>query len=336
MRKKKKKKRCVALAIMAGMICAHFLFIKWKNVVGLYYSDNGALSRNGERTPDQTRDYVLDNHTNHDETQTMQHNEQSDNYQSIIRENIPPARSQSIINKTENAAEVKMLESEQKASNSLNVKDKVHESVRFSDISDVPDVHVTGANCHQLFQNRSLANNALKNYNPYPFSALDLSNFTCDKFIKQRRYPKYPISPTEADFPIAYSILLHRNSSMAERLLRAIYQPQNVYCLHLDLKASITDHRAIAAVASCLPNVLLASETVSVTWGKMSLVEAEMACLRTLWNYGKTWKYYINLAGEEFPLKTNGEIVKMLQGFNGTNAVHGSVEWYVIMSFHSL
>ena len=36
------------------------------------------------------------------------------------------------------------------------------------------------------------------------------------------------------EFPIAFSILYYKDLVQVERLLRAIYRPNNVYCLHMD------------------------------------------------------------------------------------------------------
>lgn len=41
-----------------------------------------------------------------------------------------------------------------------------------------------------------------------------------------------------------------------------------------------------------------------------------------LWKF-KSWKYFINLSGMEFPLKTNGDLVKILKAYNGTNELEG-------------
>ena len=38
------------------------------------------------------------------------------------------------------------------------------------------------------------------------------------------------------------------------------------------------------------------------------------------------WKYHINLAGQEFPLKTNLELVRILKAFNGSNLIQGSTD----------
>ncbi len=38
------------------------------------------------------------------------------------------------------------------------------------------------------------------------------------------------------------------------------------------------------------------------------------------------WKYYINLTGQEWPLKTNLELVRILKAVNGSNLIVGSAK----------
>nr|KAG5699098.1 hypothetical protein BaRGS_017781 [Batillaria attramentaria] len=103
-------------------------------------------------------------------------------------------------------------------------------------------------------------------------------------------------------------------------LLSAIYRPQNVYCVHVDKKAQKSFRFAMEAIADCFPNVFLASRSVDVRWGKFSVLKPELVCMQDLWNYTH-WKYFINLTGQEFPLKTNYELVKILTAYNGANDV---------------
>ena len=56
----------------------------------------------------------------------------------------------------------------------------------------------------------------------------------CSQFVRKRGYITVSLSKEEDDFPIAYSLLVYKDLEMVERLLRAIYRPQNYYCLHID------------------------------------------------------------------------------------------------------
>ena len=80
------------------------------------------------------------------------------------------------------------------------------------------------------------------------------------------------------------------------------------------------------SLVKCLPNnVFLASNPVDVKWGNFSLLRAELSCMRDLLARSGTWKYLINLTGEEFPLVTNLELVTILKRLGGRNIVDGMI-----------
>lgn len=108
-------------------------------------------------------------------------------------------------------------------------------------------------------------------------------------------------------------------------LLRAIYRPQNYYCIHVDSKSDPQFREVITTITYCLNNVFLSSRSVDVKWGTFTVLEPELICMEDLWKY-KAWKYFINLTGQEFPLKTNLEIVRILTAYRGANDVSASVK----------
>ncbi|ESO84451.1 hypothetical protein LOTGIDRAFT_179636 [Lottia gigantea] len=124
----------------------------------------------------------------------------------------------------------------------------------------------------------------------------------------------------EAKFPLAFSIMMYKDANQVEELLRAIYRPHNYYCIHVDAKADLGVHHAIQNITRCLKNVQMASRSIKVVWGKFSVLESELICMRDLLSYSD-WKYFINLTGQEYPLKTNSQIVKILKLFHGANSV---------------
>ena len=73
-----------------------------------------------------------------------------------------------------------------------------------------------------------------------------------------------------------------------------------------------------------MKNVFVAKPPIDVTWGGISVVNAELLCMRELLDFSKHWRYFINLVGRDFPLRTNYELVKMLQAYNGANDVAGT------------
>ena len=129
----------------------------------------------------------------------------------------------------------------------------------------------------------------------------------------------------ERDFPLAFSINIYKHVEQFERLLRAIYRPQNLYCIHIDKKSPDIFYRAVEAVAACFPNIFLASERINMIWGDFTILESILLCSKDLLSHEKPWKYVINLTGQEFPLRTNNEIVDILHKMNGFSAVPGGL-----------
>ncbi|XP_053277806.1 beta-1,3-galactosyl-O-glycosyl-glycoprotein beta-1,6-N-acetylglucosaminyltransferase-like isoform X2 [Pleuronectes platessa] len=138
----------------------------------------------------------------------------------------------------------------------------------------------------------------------------------CSAFKLRRKYLTSPLSQEEEDFPLAYSMV-----QSFERLLRAIYAPQNIYCVHVDKKAKSSVLNAIWAITDCFPNIFLVSHPVDVVYAAWPRVQADLNCLADLYNSSTQWKYVINLCGQDFPLKTNLEIVRTLRSLRGGNSL---------------
>ncbi len=149
------------------------------------------------------------------------------------------------------------------------------------------------------------------------------SSRNCDDLLQRGAYLRHKVTQEETDFPIAFSILMYEQVHQVDRLLQTIYRPQNVYCIHIDAAANPSTHNAINALTSCLPNVFMASKLIKVEYGMFTVLEAEMSCVSDLWAHTIKWKYFINLTGREFPLRTNWELVHILKAYNGANDVLG-------------
>ncbi|XP_041480361.1 beta-1,3-galactosyl-O-glycosyl-glycoprotein beta-1,6-N-acetylglucosaminyltransferase 4-like [Lytechinus variegatus] len=143
----------------------------------------------------------------------------------------------------------------------------------------------------------------------------------CDFFKEQRQYPRIAASREEEQYPLAFVIVVHRNAAQVEKLLRALYQPQNVYAIHPDAKSSPDFLKAIQKLASCFDNVFVCSTLEDVQYGRHSRLMADINCMRDLIKREVQWKYLINQCGEAFPLKTNLEMVRQLKSYNGLNDV---------------
>lgn len=187
-------------------------------------------------------------------------------------------------------------------------------------------------NCRQLFDGNAtehrLAMERMKNLPLKQIQPNVYLNKTrhCVKYINETGYISSSLTEEEENFPIGYSILVFKDIQQVETLLRSIYRPQNIYCIHCDKKASADFKEALQSIIRCFDNVFMSSKSYDVVWGTISVLLPEITCMGDLWKYNKKWKYFINLTGQEFPLRTNYELVKILKIYNGSNDIEGTVK----------
>ncbi|CAN9504336.1 unnamed protein product [Ophioblennius macclurei] len=155
----------------------------------------------------------------------------------------------------------------------------------------------------------------------YTDESLAKATSNCPLFLKVRGYDKTCHSEEEEHFPLAFSMVVHKYAWSVERLLRVLYAPHNIYCIHYDQKSSPQFISAIEGLARCLPNVFIASKIESVYYASFSRLKADLNCLSDLLSSEVKWKYVINLCGQDFPLRSNIELVSELSKLNGTNMV---------------
>lgn len=111
---------------------------------------------------------------------------------------------------------------------------------------------------------------------------------------------------------IAYFILAHRYPNQFKRLFKAIYAPKNHYIVHVDKRAGKALLKEIRNFLSGFSNThLLKSQ--SVVWGGYSMVEAELRGMKKLLKLSSKWNFFINLSGQDFPLKPQSIIDNFLK-----------------------
>jgi len=159
-------------------------------------------------------------------------------------------------------------------------------------------------------------------WTPVSIEAIIKETNDCAAF-RHRRGFRDVVDPESADFPIAYNILTHSNANQLVRLLRAIYRPHNVICIHVDAKASDSYRAAVEALGRCFGNIRLASRMETIVWAGYSRLQADINCMKDHVEAGGDWKYLINTAALAFPLRTVEETARILRAYNGANDVEG-------------
>lgn len=119
---------------------------------------------------------------------------------------------------------------------------------------------------------------------------------------------------------IAYFILVHRFPEQFKRLFKAIYHPENCYLIHLDKKTDAAIYKDIEIFLSNFPRTYIL-ESENVVWGGYSMVQAELNGMKYLLNLNVSWDFFINLSGQDYPLKSQKIIRAYLTKNKGNNFI---------------
>lgn len=130
-----------------------------------------------------------------------------------------------------------------------------------------------------------------------------------------------PSTPTKVKQPtIAYFILVHRFPKQFERLFKAIYDPENHYLIHIDLKSEKHVHTDVKKFLDGYANAYL-MKSEKVVWGGYSMVQSELNGMQYLISKNIKWDFFINLSGQDFPLQSPESIRAFLGKNKGKNFI---------------
>lgn len=105
---------------------------------------------------------------------------------------------------------------------------------------------------------------------------------------------------------LAYFILAHKNAHQVARLLKAIYRPEHVFILHFDRRADESLHELGRTLTKAYGNVaVLRSRTI--LWGGYEMAAVQIEAMATALRLNSKWHHFINLTGQDFPLKPTAE-----------------------------
>ncbi|XP_029772165.1 beta-1,3-galactosyl-O-glycosyl-glycoprotein beta-1,6-N-acetylglucosaminyltransferase 7-like [Suricata suricatta] len=135
----------------------------------------------------------------------------------------------------------------------------------------------------------------------------------CSRVSRKARFITGPLSAEEANFSLAYIVTTPEDLDVFVRLLRAIYMPQNVYCIQVDKKAPKKYTSAVQTLANCFENIFISSKGGRVTRTGFTRLQADVTCMKDLVRSRFQWNYVINLCGHDFPIKTNKEIIRYIR-----------------------
>jgi Core-2/I-Branching enzyme len=117
---------------------------------------------------------------------------------------------------------------------------------------------------------------------------------------------------------IAYFIMAHHKPRQLRWLMEAIYNPHDMFLLHVDLKSRLgikADRAGVWEMAKRLadgrPNVRVLHSRLT-NWGGWSLSKLQLDAIDTALAMSPDWTHFINLSGQCYPLKPAEEIRRFL------------------------
>lgn len=121
-----------------------------------------------------------------------------------------------------------------------------------------------------------------------------------------------------ASVRIAYFIMVHNEPEQFIRLFKKIYARDQFYLIHIDRKANEDVTEMIQGFLVHYPNAFIL-ESMNITSGGFNMVQIELNAMEFLLNVSTEWEYFINLSGEDYPLKSQAIIRQFLTAQNGKN-----------------
>ncbi|GMT11988.1 hypothetical protein PFISCL1PPCAC_3285, partial [Pristionchus fissidentatus] len=128
-----------------------------------------------------------------------------------------------------------------------------------------------------------------------------------------------PARNPDTGFPIMYARIVYMDYEFLEEQLATNYAAENVFCFSIDKKASREFHERMAALAKCLPNVVVASREEYMDSAGHNQNEAHLDCMREMRN--RKWEYAMLLQNHDVMIKTHSEMTEILKIYGGANDV---------------
>jgi len=110
---------------------------------------------------------------------------------------------------------------------------------------------------------------------------------------------------------IAYIISAYRYPHKVIRLVNKLNESNNSFFIHIDKKAGDQTYEKIFNELKHYHNVHFVKRYNCFYMG-FGLIEATLECLREALRKDNSFDYLINLSGQDYPIKTNAQIAKIL------------------------
>ncbi len=112
--------------------------------------------------------------------------------------------------------------------------------------------------------------------------------------------------------PLAFLILAHRAPAQVARLFSSLYHPEDIFVLHFDRRAPAALHELGRELVATHLNVhLLPAQRI--VWGGPAMIDVQLQAMAVALARGIRWTHFLNLTGQDFPLKSREEMLARLE-----------------------
>uniref|UniRef100_A0A182T1A0 protein xylosyltransferase n=1 Tax=Anopheles maculatus TaxID=74869 RepID=A0A182T1A0_9DIPT len=140
------------------------------------------------------------------------------------------------------------------------------------------------------------------------------------------KHPELPIKlyPRPQDKPVrvAFLLIFHkRNLRQIHRFIRAIYDKNHYYYIHIDPKQHYL-FRELLKLEKQFPNIYVTRQRHTVVWGCFTQLQAMLASMKHILTI-PSWEpdYILNMSESDFPVKTIAKLTEFLTANRGRNFV---------------
>lgn len=113
---------------------------------------------------------------------------------------------------------------------------------------------------------------------------------------------------------LAYFVMVHHKPYQFEWLMRAIYTPDDLFLVHVDLKSRLgikKDRRGlmqeVRRICAGKPNIVL-MRSRATNWGGWSLSRVLLDSVQRALRHPISWSHFVNLSGQCYPLKSIDDV----------------------------
>ncbi len=110
---------------------------------------------------------------------------------------------------------------------------------------------------------------------------------------------------------LAYHILAHKNPEQVNQLIRVLHHPDDIIVLHFDRRAPRELHALAQRWSREHPNILV-QRPRAVQWGGPTISNLQVEAMSLALAANPTWRHFINLTGQDFPLRTRAQLLAAL------------------------